>query len=495
MPTDPTQNDLLQVPTSVVVSDVVDHEVDPRKRAQLETLGQNDAGWFSNIWANFWAAFFIGLARLMNEIASALDEVLGFVGKFFLLGQGEKNSAFYDLAGTILEDLTGVPVDKAALKSSTFGSGRIAGMQTFGADLYNLLAQEFAPKNGNLETPDVAPAQIFLGFLMNFAIRQGNIEVLTSLLPEDIRVGDGFRAYGELMAKNLGLGRLARMALKPLVTTLVADPLQNSLNAQYRPKRLPKEQAIKAFWRGAISEAQMRKELAEEGYTDARQDWMITDARPILNDREVVHLYLRNVIDQATMNTELGHRGWSAADILSVLAIERPQMTSQEILDLYIFGQLDRDTAKSELLQIGYDVGVAENLIILAEIKAQIVPRKRPLHGRTRTAMQLHKEFLDGVIDLPEWNTQLTQLGYSLDDIAAMTQDLLIDQAHRKTTGTTHAVPSLSWAQIKAAYKSGVLDLAEVEAHLAHRGYSAADIATLVKELPAQPPPATPTGA
>lgn len=495
MPTDPTQNDLLQVPTQVTVTDVVDHEVDPRKRAQLEALGQQDAGWFGNIWAHFWAAVYDGLAYVMTEIANSLDQVLAFVGKFFLLGQGEKNSAFYDLAGTILEDLTGVPVDKAALKSSTFGSGRIAGMQTFGADLYNQLAKEFAPKNGNLETPDVAPAQIFLGFLMNFAIRQGNIELLTSLLPEGIRVGDGFRAYGELMAKNLGLGRLARMSLKPLITTLVADPLQNSLNAQYRPKRLPKEQAIKAFWRGAISETQMRKELAEEGYSDARQDWMIADARPLLNDREIVHLYLGQLLETQDFLKEMGKRGWNSDEIQNVVEIESPQLTVQEILDLYIFGQLDRATATNGLLRLGYDTGKAENLVLLAEMRAGVVRPVRPRHPRTRTAMQLHKEFLDGVIDLPEWNTQLTQLGYSLDDIAAMTQDLLIDQAHRKTTGTTHAVPSLSWAQIKAAYKSGVLDLAEVEAHLAHRGYSAADIATLVKELPAQPPPATPTGA
>jgi hypothetical protein len=65
----------------------------------------------------------------------------------------------------------------------------------------------------------------------------------------------------------------------------------------------------------------------------------------------------------------------------------------------------------------------------------------------------------------------------------------LLDQANRKTTRTTRAVPSLSWAQIKAAYKAGVLDLTEVKDHLTHRGYNAADIATLLKELPPPPPP------
>src|SRR5260370_12761142 len=120
-------------------------------------------------------------------------------------------------------------------------------MQVFGGDLYKLLEEEFKPTSGDLQAGDDAPAQRFLGFLMNFAIRQGNIECLTGFLPEEFRVGEGFRAYGELMAKNLGLGRLARQALRPLIQTLVADPLMSKLQEQYLPKRTAPSPAITKF--------------------------------------------------------------------------------------------------------------------------------------------------------------------------------------------------------------------------------------------------------
>jgi hypothetical protein len=480
-------------PTTVVVADLVNTEVDPRQKAKLESLGRNDAGEANSFWASLWASVQSGVGVVATEFANDLDIVLAFVGKFFLLGQGEKNSAFYDLAGTILEDLTGVPVDKAALKASTFGSGRLAGMTTFGADLYNTLAAEFAPKTGDLETPDATPAQAFLGFLMNFAIRQGNIELLTTLLPESWRIGEGYRAYGELMAKNLGLGRMARRALQPLIQTLVADPLQYQLNAQYHPKRLAKEQAIKAFFRGVIDLTQLRKELSEEGYSDARQDFMLDDSRPIPSDREIIRLLFRGKLNDTDANKELSARGLDANGIYLATESERPQLTSQEILELYIFGQTDRVTATTNLQGLGYDATTAENLTLLAEMKAGVVRPKQPRHLPHRTFNQLRKEYIDGVIDLNEWNTQLTLLGYNVDDIAAMTQDLLIDAAKGKTTGSKRAIPSLTWAQLKEAYKVGILTLDETTAHLTHRGYSTDDIAILIKELPAPPAPPAPT--
>jgi hypothetical protein len=485
---------LPEPPSTVVVNDVVSSEVDPRQKAKLAALGQDDAGWFSNLWGKFWASLMDGIGTLATHFARDLDIVIGWVAQFFQLAQGEKNPQFYDLCGKILEDLTGVQVDTAALKQSAFGSGRLAGMEKFGGDLFDLLVQEFKPASGDLETPSADPAKTFLGFLMNWSIRQGNIEVLTSMLPDSVRIGEGFRTYGELMAKNLALGRMARRALQPLIQTLVADPLQYQLNAQYLPKRLAKEQAIKAYFRGVIDLTQLRNELSQEGYSPSRQDFMIADSRPILSDREIVRLFLRTQADPATLNTELEKRGWTNDQLPNIIALEQPQLTSQELTELYIFGQIGRDEAKTGLLKLGYGLEDAENIVVLAEMKAGVVPHKKALRARTRTVAQLRKEYIDGVINLVEWDAQLTQLGYSADDNAALTQDLLIDAAKGKTTASKRAMPSLTWAQLKDAYKSGILSLDEVTAHLTHRGYSTDDVATLIKELPAPPaPPSPPT--
>jgi hypothetical protein len=296
------------------------------------------------------------------------------------------------------------------------------------------------------------------------------------------------------MAKNLGLGRMAARAFRPLPQILVADPLTMKLNAQYRPKRLAKEAAIKAFFRGAMTEVELRKELAEEGYSDGRQNLMVRDSRPILNDREIIKLYFQDFFKLEDMTIELKARGWADSDISAVVEIERPQMDKSEILDMLLYGGFTAEAAGAQLAKLGYDVTTAGLIIAGFMLKHDPSQRTKPLAIKHRTVLQLHKEFLDGVIDLTEWETQLTKMGFDDDSKTALTQDLLLDQAGRKTSPARHAVPSLSWAQLKAAFKAGVLNLQEVTNHLTHHGYSADDIATLLKELPPPPAPILPTG-
>lgn len=476
-------------PDTVVVADLVASESDPRKKAQLETLGKQDAGEAPSFFSALWAGLLDGIGTVGTAAVLLFDPLMLIAGRFFKSAQGENNRVFYDLAASVLEDLTGVPVDANALKNSTFGSGRLAGMQTFGADLYNLLESEFKPESGNLENPDSAPAQRFLGFLMNFAVRQGNMAVLSEFIPDEANFMKGYREYGELMAKNLGLGRMAARAFRPLPQLLVADPLTAKLNAQYRPKRMAKEQAIKAFFRKAMTETELRKELAEEGFSDGRQNLIIFDSRPILTDREIIRLYFRGFYSTADMTQELTMRGWTENDIPAVLEAERPQLLLSDILELYLYSGTTVEDTATALGKLGYDVTTAGLIIEAFTMRHDPTKRTQPLRTRTRTFFQLRKEYIDGVINLVEWNDQLTQLGYGVDDIAAMTQDLLIDASKGKTTASKRAIPSLSWAQLKAAYKAGVLDLEEVQVHLIHRGYSADDIAVLLKELPAQPAP------
>lgn len=472
-----------QPPTDVTVKDVVDHEVDPRKRAQLEALGRKDAGEHNTIWSGLWASIYDGLGYLVNEFASSLDEVLAYVGKFFRIAQGEKNPAFYDLSAAILEDLTGVEVDADALKQSAFGSGRLAAMEQFGGDLYKLLEEEFKPASGDLEAGDVAPAQRFLGFLMNFAIRQGNIECLTGFLPEEFRVGEGFRAYGELMAKNLGLGRMARRALQPLIQILVADPLMYKLQEQYRPKRIGASPAIKKFFRDASFEQQMRKELAQEGYTDARIDDLIADLRPLLADRHLVESLFRfgdvtagvGGAQSPGIRDRLAQRGYSAGDVEQLIAVSRPILDKGEIGTLFANEKIDEPTALDFLAKLGFDSDTAQLVLRAHSLQHQ--------HARRLGLAELKKAFHNAVIDLLELKAHLSNDGYSDDDIQIITLDLL-QPTHGK-------VRQLSLAEVKAGFKAGALTEQQAAEHLKMLGYSDTDVAVLVKTLPGPKTPST----
>src|SRR5207244_1753262 len=124
---------------------------------------------------------------------------------------------------------------------------RLESLRTIGGQIYNALQDELKPGTGEL-TPasGLAAAEKFLGFLTEFAVRQGNVAFISELIPIEFNFLGGLREYGETLAKNLGLGRLSRRALQPLIQTLIADPLQWQLNTTYRPTLLNETSAIKA---------------------------------------------------------------------------------------------------------------------------------------------------------------------------------------------------------------------------------------------------------
>jgi hypothetical protein len=476
-------------PTTVTISDVVEHEVDPRARARLEALGKKDAGEANGLWAARASGAVDGAGLVASIMTGLVDVVVAQMTKVLTAAQGERNSSFYDLAAAVVEDLLGVKVDAEALKQSYFGSGRLAGMQTLGADLYTVLEDELKPTSGDLEAGDSAPAEKFLGFLMNFAIRQGNVETILSLIPEEYRYGDGIRAYGELMAKNLGLGRLARRALQPLIQILVSDPLMYKLQEDYRPKRIGATPAIKKFFRTPDFEPQMRKELAQEGYTDARIDDLITDLRPELSERQLIDYLFRfgdvtTTVGSGTslsIRQRLAQRGFSPEDVEKQIQLQRPTLKESEIALLFNGGIMDQETALIYLNKLGYDDDTAKLALRSHSLQHQ--------HARRLGLAELKKAFHDNVIDLLELKAHLTTDGYSDDDIQIITLDLL-QPTHGK-------VRQLSLAEIKAGFKAGVLTEHQAADHLKTLGYSDEDIAVILKTFtpPAAPTtPATPTG-
>ncbi|HYL64449.1 MAG TPA: hypothetical protein VE077_17685 [Candidatus Methylomirabilis sp.] len=472
-----TGNPLLeQPPTTVTVKDVTDQEVDPRKRALLEALGQKDAGIFNALWAARGAHITDAPGLIVRLIVGILDEILAGMGKLFEAAQGEKNAGFYDLAAKVVTDLTGAPVDAAALKNSTFGSGRLAGMETLGGSIYDLLESEFKPQSGDLEAGDDAAAKKFLGFLMNFAIRQGNIETILSLIPEEYRFLDGFREYGELMAKNLGLGRMARRALQPLIQVLVADPLMYKLQEQYRPKRIGAMPAIKKFLRDQTFEQQMRKELGQEGYTDDRINDLIEDIRPLLSARELIEFEFRTGLPGLNTGSDapvelaqlLGRHGYTPNDMSRLITVTRPLLKENEIGLLFANGLIDQSTASLHMAKLGYDDDTAKLALQAHSLQHH--------HARFLGLAELKKAFHNSVIDLLELKAKLSSQGYSDDDIQIITLDLL-QPTHGK-------VRQLSLAEIKAGFKAGVLTEQQAAEHLKTLGYSDDDVAVILKTLP-----------
>src|SRR5713226_10184987 len=182
---------------------------------KLQAQGSKESGWPERLAA----AFIMGLARLLAPLvrilADVLDLILAAVSGLFLAGQGEGSRGFSNLVAVLLGDLLGVEgVTGEQIFTAFQTRGRISAMKNVGSGFLDVLTKEMIT-SGNV-SPEQGDAAVrsFLGFVLSFAVRQGNIAFVTSLIPEEWRFADGFREYGELMAKNLGLGRLTRLVLK-----------------------------------------------------------------------------------------------------------------------------------------------------------------------------------------------------------------------------------------------------------------------------------------
>jgi hypothetical protein len=480
-----TGNPLLsQPPTTVSVGDVAKQEIDPAAAAFLAALGIVKSGIVEKFFGVRAAAMIDSATTITAILTGQWDKLMTVVGSLFLAAQGEQNSSFYDLAAAVVEDLTGVKPDAAALKQSTFGSGRLAGMEALGGDIFDLLQNEFAP-NGTLD-PDqgLGAAKTFIGFLMNFSIRQGNVAAMCEAMPKELGFLSGFRDYGEQMAKNLGLGRMARRALAPLIQLTIADPLTWKLNQLYRPKMLAEAQMIHRFFRDPSTKDRMVADLAKLGYSDETQADLIADAQALLPEREIIEYAFRFGATTSTIGGQsaldpkslLMQRGFTSDDADKMIAVSRPVLKENEISLLYVNGAMDQTTALSYFTKLGYDDATAALALQAHSFSHQ--------HAHRLGLGMLKKMLHDNVIDILEFAAHLTAQGYSADDIKLLQLEFL-----QPTTGK---VRQLSLAEIKAGYKAGALNEIQAADHLKILGYSDADIGVILKTLTPPKPPATP---
>jgi hypothetical protein len=483
-------NPLLSLPPDQVsVSGLSAQEIDPRQNQKLRELGKQDAGTWSWLWGAFWAAVVDGLSVMISALVGVMDSIMALVLQLVTAAQGAGNASFYKLAAAALTDLTGLPVDAGKLTSAAFGGGPLAGVQALGGDLFNLLQSEFAPAGTLSPDQGMLAAKAFLGFLMNFSVRQGNVEFALSMLPESFRMGDGARAYGEQMAKNIGLGRLGRAALRPLVQTTIADPLTWKLNELYRPKMMGEAQMLKRFFRDPSTKQRMLTDLARLGYSDETINDLIADALLLLSEKEIIEYAFRfgattssvGGAPSASVKDELLARGYSDADAQRLIDLQRPQLDKGEIARLFADGVIDQSTALSYMAKLGYDNATAP-----LALQAHASHLKPPHHIGLGEYIRLYEE---GNLNILEFEAALQNLGFSPADVQLLQLDVLSRSLHKQK--------KIGLASIKAAFKAGTLLAPQAEADIEALGYSKNDAALILSTFATKPktpaPPATGT--
>jgi hypothetical protein len=264
----------------------------------------------------------------------------------------------------------------------------------------------------------VLAAKRFLGFAMSFAVRAGNVSVLSEM--GSLSYVKNFREYGEEMAQNLALGRLMRLALRPYIQELITTPLEWALRKQYHPTLLSESQAI--------------------------------------------HAMFAQLIDESTMFEELERRGFAPEKIRALVELNKETVSLDDLELLVRYGVMSRGDAVDRLTRKGFTPDEAELALKAVDL--------RRVDGLVRTQAGVYQQqVLDGVLDLQ-------QLELLLEPLPLTDEEKLV---LRRTTAARMELPRrfLTLAQMTDALVEGVVDLDEFDEFLVREGYSSDDATIL----------------
>jgi hypothetical protein len=424
-----------------------------QQQAQQTAAGLQQGGFWADLGAVLAVLRIPSVTNAMSLLLGMVDWVLTMGVTLLTKAQGANNPMFFDFLAAMLSDLLGVEFGAGDMQTAYGRGGNVQAMQAAGGKLFDLLAGEFGTTGSLTPESGIAAAKAFIGYMLSFSVREANVATMVQLLPDELRFMEGLRHYGTVMARNLGLGRLARRALQPLIQTLIADPMQWSLNAQYRPKILSESLAVHALLRGQINQDTFNRLMAWTGYDDdaieAVQEENYT--RPPASDYYMLQRY--GAMDADTMLESIRNTGTSQG--LAQVMVETEQYREAdtevsafmgELRTQRVAGYIDAPTFSS--LVDGLPISDQHKTWFKNLVGQQVEwPRSHLTQAEGQSA------YVAGIIDLSDYQNILITLGYSDSD-----QDVLVNLTLLKLSKEAYTAAKAEWTylkQVAAAKKKG----------------------------------------
>jgi hypothetical protein len=381
-------------------------------------LPQSQSITISAWWAHFLAqigdiaAFLIQLvALLLTPLAQVVLEGLGDLRKGI-------DPAVGILAQEVLTEFLGVEVGVQNLPLGIGGADHLARAQAIGALLYNQLEKEFV--TGAEVVPSTAPAQTFSGLAVNFGLASGIMGLIGGMVPAAAGHYEELRELGEEVATNIGLGRLVRRALTPLITTLVSNPAQWAINIKYRPTQF------------------------KEG--------------------ELVNPFLGTQLDQATLYNAMHLLGYSDDKIAAFIKMHQKRLAPSQVKLLLDHGQWTENQAEDYMKTVGYPAELQPTALLIEEL----LEERGPIH---ELVTELLAEVKAGRTTVDEFTNVLQGLPYSQP-----TKDIFAAIAAYKAKAMHAARPhQLSGGELFYAFAAGIVTSSDLTDRWTAQGLSQAD--------------------
>jgi hypothetical protein len=426
----------------------------------------------------------MALAFLLKAASPLLVKFLQLLTKF----RTENQAAFKEISEAVLGEFLATDIKLAPSPPGQSGDATIATCRAIGDALYTRLEKEFAPGGTPASINGEKAAHTFSGYAVNFSVQNAILGAMADGL--SFHHLTQIREIGEDVAKNLGLGRLQRRALGPLLDNTIAKPYDRQLRAKYRQDAISEAQLVKAFNRGKLSEADVRKHLAEKGYPDDQITELVHQLTSHLTDAEVNLLLRYGVIDEATAVQMLVDEGWPEATArtkLKVLQTQKLDTLEGQYVNAWETICVDRRIDDQTFLD-----GLNSTHLSDAEKEweRKYVSIKRENPHTDPTLAQMQGFYADGLITLDDWDQFLKAKGYDSPDRFAspdvqfwLTLEMLKKAADANAKAAKGKVKLLTIAQLTKAYKGGTISQQQLQDYLAGEGYAAADVFRLIAQI------------
>lgn len=278
--------------------------------------------------ANAAAALVASVATMAMAIFIGLFDVATVIATLFLEGfdEGRKanQTALNGLIAAALSDLLSIEVDPSDLPAGGDQAAQIQRAVAIGGKLHELLEGAFGGSPGPTDDPGAKGARAFSGFLINAATGSALLGIIGEM--ESLGFFKEWHLLGEDILQSLGLSRLSRRALGPLVDTLIVKPYTRYLAEKYTPDHLSVPQVLTAFNAGRMDESTMQKNLARLGFNESYIVELQAQHIPKLSLADVDAMVRWGKWTREAGVQQLRDQGWPAQhaeDMLTAMELQR----------------------------------------------------------------------------------------------------------------------------------------------------------------------------
>ncbi len=365
------------------------------------------------------------LAAAVSILIPVLAPLAGDVLSSLSAARNEHADQLNEVMAQTMSEMFGVEVTSDDLPSGAGPEVALVRARVIGAKIMDLLEGEFTAGGELSPEQGKRAANIFTGFTANFAVASAFMGIIGELV--SLGQIENIRELGVELAETLGLGRLSRRGTSELVGTTVADPFEWYLNKKYRPKRFGATEVVRAWLSRHLTAEEMREELAQAGYSNQRIAALIESHSKDLSVQQLKILFTAGRLTKDDFELLMGRQGWTPeltqrwteAELLFE-ARSNAITIARRVLDDVVNGIVSPDEYETMMGRLNLAKVEIEGF------RAQAGELSR-LPRRTLTLGQMRQAFIDGIVDVSEWQDYLIRQGYGRDDRQILTLQVLLD--------------------------------------------------------------------